>query len=66
MGEVLLAHALRACTRVSDETGVVFVVVHAIDDRAREFYKRYGFVQFLEHENHLLIPMKTVRATFGN
>lgn len=66
VGELLLAHALRACTRVSLETGLQFVVVHAIDDRARMFYERYGFVQFVEHPNHLLMPMKKVRAAFAS
>lgn len=66
VGELLLAHALRACTRVSTETGVQFVVVHAIDERASKFYEGYGFVPFAEHPDHLLVPMKTVRTVFGS
>lgn len=66
VGELLLMHAMRACTRISAETGVKFIVVHAIDEDARAFYERYGFVRFVEHENHLLIPMKTVRTTFAS
>lgn len=64
-GELLLAHALRSCIRVSDEIGLQFVVVHAIDDRAVSFYERYGFDRFKDHERHLLMPIKTIRKNFS-
>lgn len=65
LGGVLLAHALRSCIRVSDEIGIQFVVVHAIDESAAQFYERYGFERFADHPNHLLIPLKTVRKLFS-
>lgn len=60
LGEALLLHALRSCIRVSEEVGIQFVVVHAIDDSAAKFYERYGFEGFADHPLHLLLPMKTV------
>lgn len=63
VGALLLAHALRACTRVSEETGLQFVVVHAIDETAATFYERFGFERFVDHEHRLLMPMKTVKAS---
>ncbi|WP_373695541.1 GNAT family N-acetyltransferase [Microbacterium maritypicum] len=51
MGGALLAHALRSCVRVSEEIGIQFVVVHAIDESAAQFYERYGFERLgLLHE----------------
>lgn len=64
MGALLLAHALRSCVRVSEEIGIQFVVVHAIDDSAARFYERFGFERFAEHPNHLLISMKKVRSLY--
>lgn len=65
VGELLLAHALRTSARVSEEIGVQVVVVHAIGERAAAFYRRYGFTPFVDHPNHLLLPVKSVRRTFG-
>lgn len=59
VGELLLAHALRACTRVSKEIGIELVVVHAIDEAAAEFYEKYGFTRFVDHPHSLMIPVKT-------
>jgi GNAT superfamily N-acetyltransferase len=65
LGGLLLAHALRSCVRVSEEIGIQFVVVHAIDDSATRFYERFGFERFADHPNHLLISMKTVRKLYA-
>lgn len=63
-GEVLIAHALRSCIRVSEEVGVEFVVVHALDEADALFYESFGFERFANHPHHLLIPLKTVRKAF--
>ncbi|MBW8763334.1 MAG: GNAT family N-acetyltransferase [Microbacterium sp.] len=65
LGEMLLLHALRSCVRVSEDIGVQFVVVHAIDDSAARFYEKYGFERFVDHPNHLLISLKEVRKVFS-
>lgn len=64
LGGILLAHALRACTRISTDVGVEVVVVHALHDRAREFYLHHGFTEFADHPLHLFIPMKVVRQLY--
>ncbi|MGX5681689.1 GNAT family N-acetyltransferase [Schumannella luteola] len=64
IGDILLAHALRACVRVAENTGVKFVIVHAIDDNAVRFYERNGFTRFVDHPQHLLMPMKHIRQLF--
>ena len=64
VGEVLLAHALRACLRVSEDAGLQFVVVDAINDKAVRFYEKNGFERFANHPEKLLIPLKTVRELF--
>jgi len=64
VGEILLAHALRACTEVSERVGLQMVVVHAINERAAEFYETYGFVRFVDHPNSLMMPVKTLKAEY--
>ncbi|WP_024554582.1 GNAT family N-acetyltransferase [Franconibacter helveticus 513] len=45
LGQWLLKDAVMRATRVAHHIGVKAVMVHAIDDNARAFYERFGFVQ---------------------
>ena len=37
------------------------VEVHALDDGARRFYLKYGFVPLRDDRRHLFLPMQIVR-----
>lgn len=65
MGEVLLAHALRACTRVSEEVGIEMVVVHALNEKAAIFYESFGFTRFVDHPHSLMLPAKILKADYS-
>lgn len=43
LGTALLQDALQRCVLVSQNTGVRAMLVHALNDRARQFYEYYGF-----------------------
>lgn len=43
LGAALLKDALERCLRVSQNTGVRAILVHALNDRARQFYEHFGF-----------------------
>ena len=43
IGELLLADALQRCLRLSEEIGMIGVVVDAKDEHARGWYERYEF-----------------------
>jgi len=62
LGSLLLADALRQCVQQSDQIGASLIVVDAIDDRARSFYQKYGFVPIESYSNRLILPMKTALA----
>jgi GNAT superfamily N-acetyltransferase len=65
LGETLLFHALRKALTVSETLGAFAVDVWAMDDEARAFYEKYGFVPLEDNPFHLYLPMKTVEAMFG-
>ena len=44
IGKVLLAHALKQVSKVAQIIGVNFIVIHAKDQKAMEFYQRFGFI----------------------
>jgi GNAT superfamily N-acetyltransferase len=64
LGELLLMGALKRALEHSWNIASVAVVVDAIDESARIFYRRYGFIDIPNHPNRLFLPMKTVAQLF--
>ncbi len=61
MGSLLVIDALRRIELLADQVGIRAVEVHAIDDAARNFYLKFGFVRLLDDPNHLFLAMPTLR-----
>ena len=61
LGETLLMHALWRSVLVAQNSAVYAVEVDAIDDKAAEFYRKYGFQPLLDHPLHLYLPMITIK-----
>jgi GNAT superfamily N-acetyltransferase len=61
LGETLLIDALARTVKVADEVGIHAVEVVAINDAARKFYAKYGFIALRDDANHLYLPIKTVK-----
>ena len=62
LGKGLLKDAIRRTVSAAELVGVRAIVVHAIDDAAAEFYKRYGFTASPLDEKTLLLPVETAVA----
>lgn len=65
LGEYLLMDALRRIVHISAQMAVLAVEVHALDERAKRFYLKYGFQPFLDQPLHLFLPLATVKRLFG-
>ena len=63
-GKVLLLDALQRSLRYHEQIAAMAVVVHAKDDAAKAFYERFGFVEFLEHPQHLYLLLKDIEQLF--
>jgi len=61
LGELLLLDALARIVRLANSIGIHAVEVVAIDERAKQFYVKYGFTPLLDDQHHLYIPLKTLR-----
>jgi GNAT superfamily N-acetyltransferase len=61
LGSLLLVDALRRAERLAEQVGIRAVEVDAIDDAARAFYERFGFVPLLDDPRHLFLPMSLIR-----
>lgn len=60
LGGMLLMKALQKSLVHSREIGSTFVVVHAKNERAREFYEKRGFLRLVDQPNSLFLPMATI------
>jgi hypothetical protein len=56
--------ALKRALHLSQKIASVAVVVDAIDEKARRFYQKYGFIDVPGHQNRSFIPMQTVAELF--
>ncbi len=61
LGSCLLIDALRRCQSIAEQIGVRAVEVHAIDQAASNFYRRFGFIELLDDPQHLYLPMQRIR-----
>ena len=57
LGAAMLQDALQRSVLVSRNTGVRAMLVHAINDRARQFYEHYGFKASPAHPMTLMLRL---------
>jgi GNAT superfamily N-acetyltransferase len=62
LGEYLLMDALKQALQLSESLGIYAVEVFALNESARAFYQRYGFIELTDDPLHLHLPIKTVKA----
>lgn len=60
-GTLLLVDTLRRARHLAEQAGVRAVEVEVIDDAARQFYPRFGFVLPLDDPNPLSLSMQVIR-----
>jgi GNAT superfamily N-acetyltransferase len=60
IGRGLLKDALLRTLQVSREVGVRALLVHAIDEEAKEFYAAHGFIEFPVGTRTLFLPVETI------
>ena len=60
VGEYLLMDALAVSFEQSRKIASAAVIVDAKDEAALKFYRRYGFISFLDAPARLFLPMKTI------
>lgn len=57
LGGALLRDAVLRCTRVAQDAGVRALLVHALHDRAAQFYRHYGFQPSPTHAMTLMLRL---------
>jgi len=60
-GGLLLAEAIHRTVLIAEQAGLIGLFVDAQDERAHQFYERYGFVSLPGHALQLFLPLETLR-----
>ncbi len=63
LGKALLKDALLRIVSAADTIGVRAVLVHALDEAARDFYRKFGFEESPVGEFQLMLLMKDLRKS---
>ena len=61
LGEFLLIDALRRAEYLAAKIGIRAVEVDAINQTAKRFYERYGFLTLSDDPHHLFLPINIIR-----
>lgn len=62
LGGALLQDAVRRSLAVAQNAGVRALLVHALHERARQFYEHYGFQQSPHHPMTLMLRLNSVKG----
>lgn len=62
LGSALLQDAVKRAVTVSQNAGVRALLVHALHERARQFYEHYGFQVSPQHPLTLMLRLNGVHA----
>ena len=60
LGEFLLQDALKRSAQLAQHLGIYAVVVDALNEQARSFYRKYGFAETSDDPMRLYLPIKKV------
>ena len=65
LGASLLMDAIERVHAVTQVVAMQALVVEARDDSAVAFYRKFGFVEFIDDRHRLFLPMATIRRLLG-
>jgi ribosomal protein S18 acetylase RimI-like enzyme len=66
LGRSLLLDAMTRVLEAGQLIGIRALVVHAVDERALDWYAQFGFERSPTHPLHLILLIKDLRATVEN
>lgn len=62
LGAAMLQDAVNRAIAVAQNAGVRALLVHALDERARQFYMHYGFQESPQNPMTLMLRLNTLKA----
>ena len=65
LGKGMLQDAILKILQIAEQAGIRAILVHAINEKAENFYKRFGFEPSPIRENQLLLLLKDAKKTMA-
>ncbi len=65
IGAALLKDVMLRAQRAGHEHGIAVILVHAIDEKAKQFYLKFGFRQSATNDMTLLARVEDIRLAIG-
>jgi GNAT superfamily N-acetyltransferase len=62
LGAAMLQDAVNRAVTVSQNAGVRALLVHALNERAKQFYQHYGFQESPQHRMTLMLRLNAVKV----
>jgi GNAT superfamily N-acetyltransferase len=66
LGKALLKDALSRSLNAANEIGARVILVHAIDEEAKNFHKKFGFEESPVNDLHLMLLMKDLEKSLSS
>ena len=66
LGKALLKDALSRSLNAANEIGARVILVHAIDEEAKNFYRNFGFETSRVNDLHLMLLMKDLEKSLSS
>lgn len=61
LGGLLLFDAFRRSIKLADQLGIYAIEVKALNEKAKKFYLKFGFIELEVDKFHLYLPMRVVK-----
>ena len=65
IGRGMLQDAIRRTLLIAEQAGIRALLTHPIDDEAKNFYEKFGFIASPIKDGQLLLLLKDARKTLG-
>ncbi|HEY9701200.1 MAG TPA: GNAT family N-acetyltransferase [Allocoleopsis sp.] len=62
IGKLLLIDAIKRVIKASQNIAIYALVVDAKNEGAKKFYSRYGFMEIIDDNHRLFLPLKTASS----
>ena len=63
-GKALFINALKRIKEISSQTGIYAVTLVAGNEKAKNFYLKFGFKEFVGYDMHMYLPVKKLVDSF--
>lgn len=62
LGELLLVDIFQRSLKIAQDIGVIGFLVDAINQKAKQFYLKYGFIPLIDSSLSLFLPINSVKS----